>query len=240
MQTRNALRAVQNLASSQWGLLTTPQARGLGVTAAQLARLAEQGALVRLQHGLYVVAGVPFDRHRSLQTAWLALDPQMPAHERIIAPGVAVVSHASAAALHGLGDIEADVLEFTVAGRKQSRRADVRIHRGVVPKTDWTQVSGLPVTTPARTVADLAAAGIDGGHLAVVARDAIITTGVGLHQLGGRLAPFAAKYGAPAGDGRVLVKRLLDEAGIPAATEQLAHDRALDIMDQLTSATAHR
>lgn len=235
MQPRDALRAVQDLASSQWGLVTTPQARALSVTAAQLARFAEQGALARLQHGLYVVAGVPFDRHRGLQAAWLALDPRRPAHERILAPDVAVVSHASAAALHRIGNIDADVFEFTVAGRKQSRRADVRIHRGVIPRAEWTQVSGLPVTTPARTVADLAAAGIDGGHLAVVARDAILTTGVDLQQLGGRLAPFAAQYGAPAGDGRALVTRLINEAGIPAFTEQLAHDRALDLVHRPTS-----
>jgi len=219
MKPRDALRAVQDLASSQWGLLTTPQARSLGVTAAQLARFAEHGALVRLQHGLYVVAGVPFDRHRSLQAAWLALDPRVPAYERINTPGVPVVSHASAAELHGLGDIEADVLEFTVSSRKQSRREDVRIHRGHVPKTDWTQTAGLPVTTPARTVADLAAAGIDGGHLAVVARDAITTAGVSMEQLGRRLAPFAAKYGSPSGDGNALLKRFLDEAGIPAVSE---------------------
>jgi predicted transcriptional regulator of viral defense system len=240
MKPRDALRAVQDLASSQWGLLTTPQARSLGVTAAQLARFAEHGALVRLQHGLYVVAGVPFDRHRSLQAAWLALDPRVPAYERINTPGVPVVSHASAAELHGLGDIEADVLEFTVSSRKQSRREDVRIHRGHVPKTDWTQTAGLPVTTPARTVADLAAAGIDGGHLAVVARDAITTAGVSMEQLGRRLAPFAAKYGSPSGDGNALLKRFLDEAGIPAVSEQLANNRVQEIMDQLAGHAARQ
>lgn len=235
MQPRDALRAVQDLASSQWGLLTTPQARGLGVTAAQLARLAEQGALARLQHGVYAVAGVPFDRHRGLQAAWLSLDPRHSAYERLLAPELAVVSHASAAALHGIGNLDADDFEFTVAGRKQSRQADVRIHRGVIPGSDWTQVSGLPVTTPARTVSDLAAAGIDGGHLAVAARDAIFSAGADLQQLSNRLAPFATKYGAPVGDGRALVKRLLGEAGIPAAAEDLAQDRALDLLRQLTS-----
>jgi hypothetical protein len=97
-------------------------------------------------------------------------------------------------------NMDANVFEFTVEGHKQSRRGDLRIHRGVLPRSDWTKVSDLPVTTPARTVVDLAAARIDGGQLAVGARD-----------------------------GRALVKRLLNEAGIPAATEQLAHDRALDL-----------
>lgn len=148
-------------------------------------------------------------------------------------PDPAGVSHASAAALHGIGNRDADVLEFTLAGRKQSRQADVRIHRGVIPQSDWTQVLGLPVTTLARTVADLVAAGLDGGHLAGLARDAIFSAGVDLQELGSRLAPFAARYGAPVGEDQAFVRRLLDEAGIPAATEQLVQDRALDLLRQL-------
>ena len=49
--------------------MTTPQARRLGATAAQLARFSEHGALVRLQHGLYVVAGVPAARGIDLPRA---------------------------------------------------------------------------------------------------------------------------------------------------------------------------
>ncbi|WP_370304601.1 type IV toxin-antitoxin system AbiEi family antitoxin domain-containing protein [Cryobacterium sp. TMS1-13-1] len=98
-----------------------PQARGLGVTPAQLARLAEHGALARLQHGVYVVAGVPFDRHRGLQLAWLSLDPRPTAYERLVSPELAVVSHESAAALHGIGNLDADVYEFTLEGHRTVR-----------------------------------------------------------------------------------------------------------------------
>jgi len=139
-----------------------------------------------------------------------------------VSPELAVVSNASASALHGLANLDADVYEFTVVERKQSRQADVCVHRGLIPRSDWTQVSELPVTGPARTVSDLAAAGIDGGHLAGSARGAIFWAGVALQQLGSRLAPFAYKYGAPVGDGWIFVKRLLDKAGIPASTEQVA------------------
>lgn len=113
---------------------------------------------------------------------------------------------------------------FTSSRSLSANKADKRmcVHRGLIPRSDWTQVSELPVTGPARTVSDLAAAGIDGGHLAGLARGAIFWAGVALQQLGSRLAPFAYKYGAPVGDGWVFVKRLLDKAGIPASTEQVA------------------
>lgn len=40
-----------------------------------------------------------------------------------------VVSHRSAAALYRLGDLPADVHEFTLPARRQTRRVDVRPHR---------------------------------------------------------------------------------------------------------------
>ncbi|TFB82827.1 MULTISPECIES: type IV toxin-antitoxin system AbiEi family antitoxin domain-containing protein [Cryobacterium] len=103
-----------------------PQARGLGVTPAQLARLAEHGALARLQHGVYVVVGVPFDRHRGLQVARLALDPRPRASERLVSPELAVVSHESSAALHGIGNLDADVYELTLEDHRT-------VHQGPSP-----------------------------------------------------------------------------------------------------------
>jgi hypothetical protein len=50
----------------------------------------------------------------------------VPAWER--APDQGVVSHRSAAALYGLGHLPADRHEFTLPTRRQTRRADVRLH----------------------------------------------------------------------------------------------------------------
>ena len=83
-----------------------------------------------------------------------------------------LLSHCTAAGIHGLG-IWVDVVELTAIRRIRLSLYEVIVHRGVVSREDWHLVNGLPLTTPARPVADLAAAGTDAGHLASVVRDAL-------------------------------------------------------------------
>jgi predicted transcriptional regulator of viral defense system len=219
----SGLMRMAELAGEQWGLITTGQAAKLGVRAGAMARWADQGALTRLSHGVYKVAGSSYDPRDDLRAAWLGLDPKRTAADRLAEPHVdAVVSHRSAAAVHGLGDLDADMHEFTVQGRRQSRRADVRIHTrsALIDPDAWTRVAGLPVTTVTATIVDLAAANIDGGHLAGIVRDAVATAVVDLDELSSALAPYAHRYNAPLGDGKALVQRLVSQAGLPRTTEQ--------------------
>ncbi len=210
----SAALTLADVAAEQWGLVTTAQARALGVSPQGVARLTNQGSLERMTHGVYRVSGAPPDPLDELRAAWLTLDPSRRAAQRVRDASPAVVSHRSAAALHGLGDLEADLHEFTTGGRKQSRRLDIRLHRGRLGAGEWTVVGGLPVTTVARTVADLAAARIDGGHLASVVRDALTVRQVSDQVLSAALAPHAHRYGAPAGDGEALLARFIQESGV--------------------------
>ena len=203
-----------DLAAEQWGLVTTAQARTLGVSAQAVARLTNQGALERMSHGVYRVTGAPPEPFDGLRVAWMGLDPGRRVAERLRDSSPEVVSHRSAAQLHELGDLEADEFEFIVPDRKQSRRDDVRFHRGKVVAGEWTVVDGLPVTTVVRTVADLAAARIDGGHLASVVRDALTVKQVDDAQLVSALRPYAHFYGVSIGDGEALLARFLQESGV--------------------------
>ncbi len=209
-----------DLTAEQWGLVTTAQARGLGLSAQAVARLHKQGALERLVHGVYRLAGTPPSPLDELRAAWLALDPGRPARERLHDAPPIVVSHRSAAAVHRLGDLEADDLEFTTQERKQTRRPDVRLHRGQIDVADWTIVDGLPVTTVLRTVDDLAAAHLDGGHLASVVRDALTQQHVDDQHLAAVLRRHARRYGTPMGDGEALLARLLQESGVSTAVSR--------------------
>src|SRR5665647_3232735 len=129
------------LAAGQWGLLTTAQAARESITRLQLARLADAGVLERLGRGVYATTSSA-DEHLSLRAAWLALDPTRTAEERLKSPTTTgVVSHASAAGLHNLGDLT---------------------------RQDVTIVEGLPVTTEERTIADLLRAGHDPEHIAQI------------------------------------------------------------------------
>lgn len=209
------------IAADQWGLVTAAQARGVGITAQNMSQMAKAGDLVRLAHGIYRLAGNPIDRHEDLRAAWLALDPSRTAAGRIAEQEVDMVSHRSAALVLELGDLEADVMEFTVPQRRQTRRTEVRLHRGAT-HGDWALADGLPVATPLRIIADLATAGIDRGHLATVVRDAMIKYDLSTDAVAGVLARFARRYGGATGNGSGLLTVLLREAGVPRSTIDVA------------------
>jgi len=76
--------------------------------------------LQRVGRGVYATTSSAGD-HLSLRAAWLALDPADTAELRLVNPIAAgVISHASAASLHQLGDLLDDQHEFTLAQRKQT------------------------------------------------------------------------------------------------------------------------
>jgi predicted transcriptional regulator of viral defense system len=211
-----------DLAAGQWGLFTTSQARREDVSAQTLARLTDAGHLERVRHGVYRITGSPPSPWARLQAAWLALQPALSVAERLRLSDVEVVSHRSATQLHRLGDLDADRLEFTTPVRRQTRDRDVRLHRGTIPPEDRTVVDGLPVTTPLRTIIDLAAAQVDGEHLAAVVRDTVTTLHLDPDVVAEALRPYAHRYGAPLGDGQGLLIDLLQRAGVPKATRTVA------------------
>lgn len=214
-------RELAEISADQWGLVTAAQARMAGITAQNMSQMAKAGDLVRLAHGIYRLAGNPIDRHEDLRAAWLALDPSRTAADRITEQDVDMVSHRSAALVLELGDLAADVMEFTVPQRRQTRRTDVRLHRGAT-QGDWALTDGLPVATPLRIIADLAAAGIDRGHLATVVRDAILKYDIPTDAVAGVLARYARRYGGTTGNGSGLLTVLLREAGVPRSTAEVA------------------
>jgi hypothetical protein len=224
---RSALeRVIVDLAEGQWGLLTSAQARRDGVSRVQLARLVDNGVLIRLAHGVYGLRGAAGIEHLELRAAWLGLDPERMAADRLRnRTDGAVVSHTSAARLHQLGDLDADRHEFTLADRKQSRRSDVRLHRAILPADDVAIVAGLPVTRPERVVVDLLTDRHDGEHVARVLAGAVVSRSVDLERLAPRLAPFAARFGFPAGEGQQVLDHLLELGGVAdqVVAEDLVH-----------------
>lgn len=215
--------ALADLAAAQWGMVTTAQAAGVGVTALRLSRMTRDGYLSRMRHGVYKIAGTPGHPHDEVRAAWLATDTRLTRAERLEhdEPGVAV-SHRSAAVIHRLGDMDADLIELTAETRRQPRDPGVRVHRGNVSAQRWTLVDGLPVTTVLATIEDLAAAGLDGSHLAGVVRDALGRDLVDPDALQDVLRPYAHRYGAPIGDAEKMIDGLLQQAAPSRATLRAA------------------
>ena len=122
----------------------------------------------------------------------------------VLALGDACLSHGSAAAAWGIGAAPA-VIHVTVRGRTGLRSRDgIRVHRPrVLPDDEVTTLRGLPITTPARTLLDLA----------VTARSATIAVAVDrAEQL--RLIDFAEL--------RALLERYPRRAGTPSLRAVLA------------------
>ncbi|NKY23182.1 type IV toxin-antitoxin system AbiEi family antitoxin domain-containing protein [Cellulomonas denverensis] len=146
---------VLELAAEQWGMFTTAQAVQRRIPRARLTRMVDDGLLERPTHGVYAVSAA-VDEYTPIRASWLSLEPTRMAAERLREPTEAgVVSHTSAAELLQLGDLPADVHEFTLPRRYQASREGLRVHRGTVPAQDLVFLAGLPMTTPTRTIADL-------------------------------------------------------------------------------------
>lgn len=214
------------LAETQSGMFTAAQAQQTGARRPQLADLANRGVIERIQHGVYLLSGAPVDAWMQLRGAWLALAPERTAVDRLTDNPEGVVSHRSAAVLLGLGDVDGDRLEITIDVRRRTRNPDVLIHRGTLERGDWTTREGLPVTTALKTTATLADSGLDAGHLATIARDAVLRHDVALTDLAEALGPAAHRYGHR--DGTQLRDTLLQEAGIPTSVVDIAATAASD------------
>jgi len=206
------MQRIRDLAESQWGLLTIRQAMRAGVGWRSIARLVDAGMLERVAHGVYRVRGSTEPDYLGLRSAWLQLDPDRPAWERLDDPDVAVVSHTSAAALYGVGDLRADVHEFTIPHRRQTRRSDVRLHRGRVPENRRIILHGLPTTRAGWMVGDLLADNIDPDSVAQIAVEVIDQVYDYPRVVAESLAPHASKFGFRNGDGVALLDDFLRRA----------------------------
>jgi len=141
-----------DIATEQAGYFTTAQARGCGFSSPLLSHHAKSGRFVRVARGLYRFRDYPSSPREEILAAWLRLAPE------------AVVSHESALELLGLSEIIPNLIHVSVprARRKLARRPGVALHTTTRPLDGAEMVvrSGMRLTGPARTIADVAEAGL--------------------------------------------------------------------------------
>ena len=136
------------------------QLAAAGVTPAMVKSRVASGHLVPLHRGVFAVGHARLRREGYWLAAVLAAGPG------------AVLSHRDAATLHGLRFGEHQRIDVTTAGRATSTRA-IRVHRTtVLDLEDVTRTElGIPVTSIARTLVDLAAV-VNAQSLAKTRREA--------------------------------------------------------------------
>lgn len=130
-------------AEPQHGLITLRQLTDLGLDKHAVGYRVRVGRLHRVHRGVYAVGHVPPSPLARAMAAVLACGPG------------AVLSHRWATALWGIDPRWRDPVEVTAASRHRHR--GLRVHRScTLSRDDGTTNFGIPVTTPARTLLDLA------------------------------------------------------------------------------------
>jgi predicted transcriptional regulator of viral defense system len=138
--------AMRELAKAQHGVISCRQARGLSSSADALRWRLRSPGWARLTSQVFCLAGTPPTFSQRCIVAVLDIVP------------AGVVSRTAAAAVWGLPGFKPVQVHVTRANDASSRaNTRVSVHESrYLPRHHWTLVDGIPVTTVARTVFDLA------------------------------------------------------------------------------------
>jgi hypothetical protein len=209
VDTRADVR-VARLAAEQWGVVSLDELRECGLTRQAVRVRAGNGRLHRIHCGVYAVGHVA-----------LPLEGRFLAALKACGPG-AVLSHFSAATLLGLVAWDRRYPEVTVSGPGTRRHAGVRVHRSrLLEPRDVIRRHGISMTSPARTLLDLAAT-FEYRALRRAARQAQSLRLLGLGELAEVLARARPRRGS-----RNLARVL---ATGPAPTRSELEDVVLDLI----------
>jgi hypothetical protein len=214
--------ALGDLAADQRGLFSVTQAKRIGVRNAQLLRAEAAGQLRRVRRGVYATAGVPPSPWEQIVSATLAAGPD------------AVVSHASAAAVHRFEYGGSGTVEVTVQRASRFRPSGVVVHRVTdLTVADVVKTRGLLVTSPPRTFVDLA------GRLGPMLTEKLLDEGLiarrwTIVQLQECL--YRARENAP---GRDFLSRLLRARGGDASADSVLEAKAFRALAPLRPFEVH-
>jgi very-short-patch-repair endonuclease len=143
-RTRELEQAIAELADRQHGVVGRSQLEELGLEEAAIRHRRRLGRLRQLHPGAFAVGHRVLSRQGHWMAAVLASGPE------------ALLSHYTAAALWGLRGYSGGAIHVTVP-RKSTSTKRIRRHFSSVPDDEQMIEEGIPVTSPHRTIFDLAA-----------------------------------------------------------------------------------
>jgi hypothetical protein len=141
-------RAIAAIAARQGGTISHAQLVHLGLTRREIDHRVRIGRLHRIHRGVYAVGHTLLGPEGRWWAAILALGDE------------SFVSHHSAGHAYGMRQTASGLVHVTVRGRGgRERRSGIKVHRPLeLPTDEVTSLRGLPITTPERTLLDLASA----------------------------------------------------------------------------------
>jgi predicted transcriptional regulator of viral defense system len=193
------LQQLYELAGAQAGYFTAAQARELGYSARSVVHHVAARHFERLGRGFYRLVGVPAGPYEDVVAAWLRFGSRN-----------AVVSHETALALYQLAPSRSRELHLTVSREDRPRSSTpkgLRLHTVTDPlrRREVTNRFGVRITSPARTIADVADIGVDPDVVFEATARALQTGLASAPELRGATARRSARV-------RELVVRAIGEA----------------------------
>jgi very-short-patch-repair endonuclease len=221
-----SVAGVAGIAAQQHGIITRDQLRSAGVSRRVVERWVRQGWLTRLHRGVYQVGAVP-SAHSGELAAVLACG------------AAAVLSHWSAGRLWGFAPWCLEVRpvsdaaaagvapspDVLLVGRTGIRRPGIRVRWTVaLHPGDTTFCHGIPVTTPCRTVFDLAPEFARAGRLRELEQLAAQVIDSGLATTV-EFRSLLERY--PGSRSTALLRPMLDDQAGPAVTDSKGEELLL-------------
>lgn len=142
LRVMSATREVIDFARRNGGIFSTREAIAIGLSTTTLQRRVEDGVFVRVSRGVFALPGTATRPDITMRAALRAL--------------TAVVSHESAARMHGFRPIPDSQPTVTVSHRGTHKFPDVVVHQSTdLLDPHVMEINGTKVTTPPRTLIDL-------------------------------------------------------------------------------------
>jgi len=201
---------IANLAVRQHGVVTRRQLIRSGLTRHAIEHRILTGRLRRVHAGVYGVGPI--------------LSPRIREMAAVLACEGSVVSHRSAAAMHGIvrpRGVEEPV-DLTHV-RRLCRRPGIRMHRARLAGDEIARVDSVPTTVPARTLLDLS--------VAASAREierALATAEREFPDVRSELSALVERYARMAG--ARLLRELLGRSAAASFTRSEAEERLLELI----------
>jgi hypothetical protein len=210
VDTRPGVKVARR-AATEWGVLSLDELRACGLSRDAVVVRVANGHLHPMYRGVYAVGHAK----PPLEGFFLAA-------VKACGPG-AVLSHHAAAAFWGLVPWDGRHLEVTVTGSTTRLHQGIRVHRTLsLDAQDRRCHQGIPATSPARTLLDLAGTRLPDDRLRRAVREAQARKCVTVAQLVEVLARLPRRRGS-----RRLARIV---ATGPAPTRSELEDAALDLL----------
>jgi hypothetical protein len=213
LRSRGIDEGIASIAERQHGVVARRQIAALGVGPRAIDHRLRCGRLHSVHRGVYSVGHRVISRDGRWMAAVLAFG------------SCAVLSHRSAAALWGMRPTARRRVEVTAPGAQHSRSA-IEVHDARLAADEVTVRRGIPVTTPPRTLLDLAAV-LDARHLERVLNEAEVLRLTDPTSLGDLVERHRGRRGART------IRELLNTQTIGATiTRSELEDRFLQFLDE--------